>query len=445
MSYLDIIPTLEGIFKARGYNVLRSSEENRYLLLEKDGSRMAVGHSISGGELTEGEAVMFLSMGENDSAACMLFISPSKLPSSVMDLFESEGVETWNRIDISTAVGDLVLSGWEMMELNKGKGPVSDLSSTRSIKVDHEDELSHRTVSLREMGGFKVREIEMVSGDMKGKALPAPADHGKGEVAPEQEEPSGVTGSGSEPVIEASAPEIEEVELLIDLPGKVPDEILSSSRGSSDMLISIRDASTEPQESALEGPSMEVPAKTENPWSGSTLAPLKYTEKDALSLAGEEEGVHLRRENRPFLLLEASYVMVPEDGTAPVEQDGTYLYDCMRSEVFDIPGSLYDEVAEMRERWDGSDGPDTMKKLRDDHNSAMTSLRSKIGNEQMAKDRKVRETLMSAIYREINYSFDPDSLRLISSRRVMLPFWVKDGAEGKTEWEVNGFLGQHSK
>ncbi|MBN1539518.1 MAG: hypothetical protein JW939_05185 [Candidatus Thermoplasmatota archaeon] len=441
---MDIIPTLEGIFKARGYNVLRSSEENRYMLIEKDGSRVAVGHSISCGELTEGEAVMFLSMGENDSAASMLFISPLKLRSSVRDLFENEGVETWDRVDISTAIGDLVLSEWGMMEAERGRDQVSELIGTRGNEgVD--DVSPHREVGPREMGGFKVREVEMVGGEMKGKISPIAAGHRKGEAAPEPEEPSRDEGSGSEPLIEPSAPENEEGMPLPDLPGMVHDEVLLGSVRDADRLVSGQVVHPEPQESAVKRPSMEVPARTDNPWSGSTLAPLKYTERDALSLAGEVESVQLRRENRPFLLLEASYMMVPEDGTAPVEQDGTYLYDCLRSEVFDIPGSLYDEVAEIKERWDGSDGPDTLKKLRDDHNSAMASLKMKIGNEQMAKDRKVRETLMSAIYREINYSFDPDSLRLISSRRVMLPFWVKDGAEGKTEWEVNGYLGQHSK
>jgi hypothetical protein len=158
-------------------------------------------------------------------------------------------------------------------------------------------------------------------------------------------------------------------------------------------------------------------------------------------LAGDKGNIKLKRINYPFLILEASYIMVPEDGSEPVEEDGTYLYDCVRSDVSDIPGSLYDEIAAMEERWNGEDPPEELTNPKDDHNSAMSAIRNRIKSGKIAKDRKVRETLMSTIYREIEYRFDPKSLKLISSRRVMLPFWVREKKRGKKGWSVNAFLG----
>ena len=177
----------------------------------------------------------------------------------------------------------------------------------------------------------------------------------------------------------------------------------------------------------------------------STLVPMKFDRNEALSLGGAKEGEEIRKENRPFLLLEATYSMVPDDGTDPMVHDGTYLYDCLRGEVTDIPGSLFDEIADLKEKWDGSDAPKTLTDLKDVHNTAMSTLRNRIRSEKLAKDRKVRETLMSTIYREIKFRFDPNTLKLISSRRVIIPYWVRYGKRGKVEWEVNGFLGQLNK
>ncbi|MBN1390341.1 MAG: hypothetical protein JXA22_06845 [Candidatus Thermoplasmatota archaeon] len=453
---MDVMAALEGIFRSRGYRVIRSSGENRYLLLEKEGNLMGVGHSISGGKLTEGEAEMFISMCQNDSAGSMLFISPSRLPSVARYLFEGEGVETWDRATFSTAVGELVISGWELTEPVKDGSPLRDQLQIERTDVDKgSGTLPKGTVST-EMGGFKVREIEIGGGHVIDNAAPAPID----KQGPRTDREQGISSAeetsdielapiemphfDDEPDIKTSFPQKVAEKGSSDHPRKVPEQILLDPWTVDDARVPMEE---------LAGPELEefkVPAKKkiteiENPWVGSTIATLKYTEKDAFSLAGEEEGDGLTRENRPFLLLEASYMMVPEDGTAQVEQDSTYLYDCLRSEVFDIPGSLYDDMAEMTERWDGSHGPDNLKNPRDDHNLAMTALRERIAGDQMAKDRKVRETLMSTIYREINYGFDPGSLKLISSRRVMLPFWVKKRANGESEWEVNGFLGHFSK
>ncbi|MGA1819948.1 MAG: hypothetical protein ACMUHU_02950 [Thermoplasmatota archaeon] len=452
---MDVLAALEGVFVSRGYRVVRSSGENRYLLLGKGNTTMAVGYSSAAGSITEGEAEMFVSMGQNDSAGSMLFISPGKLSRSVKAVLEREGVATWDRSELASAIGEYMISLWSGEEEKQGARAGS------------------REVETREVGGFRIREVDLGSRRVLEKVTeavlkqePPPA------VAPA---PPAVPDPG--PVPEAKTPEPEPETYNLDMPlfmveeapeekppapkapitekkredppdktlRKVPEEILMDPWAGFEEHRAKQTEKKKGTEEKAETPDKLGSARTGNPWAGSTLAPLKYDAKEALSLAGVEEGAALRRENRPFLLLEASYSMLPEDGTDPVENDGTYLYDCLKGDVTDIPGSLFDEVANLPDRWDGREGPKTLTNLKDDHNSAVSVLRKKITEEKLARDRKVRETLMSTIYREIEYRFDPKSLKLISSRRVMLPYWVKDGKGGRAEWEVNAFLGTLAK
>ena len=133
----------------------------------------------------------------------------------------------------------------------------------------------------------------------------------------------------------------------------------------------------------------------------------------------------------------------PDSEAFPLK--GTYLYDSIRNEVSDVPKALFMEIGSLKKVWDGSQPPLDLPDLKDEHRNAINALKDRINKEKMAKDRKVRETQMSTIYREIKFHFDPNSLKLISSKRVMLPFWTRKEQDGKLKWEVNAFLGSISK
>jgi len=439
---LDVLAALEGVFVSRGYRIVRSSEENRYLLIRKGKSTTAVGYSFSAGSISDGEAEMFVSMGQNDSAGSLLFISPPKISRQVKAVFEKEGVEIWNRTDIVSALGEFMISHWSREEDGPSAGTTFE------------------EIGSKEVGGFRIREVDLGSRRVREKAptqvsvdaAPRVRDPGPEKEMPDPEPeqvlmdmPLFMGDESPEEKPAATQPEADP-EVSPPPPARnVPEDILLDPWAGFEQHLAKEDEKKRTSAERKEGPDKKAPAKTVNPWEGSTLAPLKFDVKEALSLAGGGEDDKVRRENRPFLLLEASYSMVPEDGAEPVENDGTYLYDCLRGEVTDIPGSLFDEVANLPDRWDGKEGPGALTNLKDDHNSAITVLRKRIADDKVAKDRKVRETLMSTIYRGIEYRFDPRSLKLISSRRVMLPYWVKDGKGGKAEWEVNAFLGKLTK
>jgi hypothetical protein len=446
--------TLESIFLTRGYEIVRSSRENRYLLLKKEGSAMAVGYSMSSKKTTEGEAEMFISMGQNDSAGSMLFISPIKLSRAVKNILEKEGVATWDRMALSIAIGEQVLSEWSR-EVDRGSETrsVMDLFETQDVDPLREVRTYQKEISKSEVGGFKVTEVEVApSIGASGKedavrivapVLPSPP--------PDKKESPAEVEKGSEtpsPAPEFDLPMMPMMEMSADEPPaeedigegagshKVPEDILMGP------LTDLEDESDKKIDVEEEKPTSGIEKKKPSGWEGATMAPVKYSQGDAVSLAGEKRNVKLKKMNKPFLILEASYTMTPEDGSDPVEQDGTYIYDCIRSDISDIPGSLYDEIAAMEERWNGEEGPDKLTDPKEDHRSAMMAIKNRIRSGRLAKDRKVRETLMSTIYREIEYKFDPSSLKLISSRRVMLPFWIKEGKSGKTAWSVNAFLGR---
>jgi hypothetical protein len=442
---LEELETLERVFRSRGYDIVRSSRDNNYLLLSKSGSLLAVGYSMSPKKTTEGEAEMFISMGQNDSADSMLYISSMKLSKLVKKVFEKEGVDTWDRSALVMAIGEQVLNDWSRAEQEPKERSVMDLFDTEDVDPVKEVRKLHREVSSTEIGGFKIHEVEVgaVQTQEPEKSVLPPETRKK--VAPKDKEPETVK---EEPEIGFDLPMMP---MMVDEPPKeeskekpeapkgqdhkVPEEILMDPWAGFEEHMEKTASSEKP------------PAKKEKKkdpstgWKGATLAPEKYSNTDAISLAGGGEETELRKIHYPFLMLEATYTMIPEDGKDPIEQDGTYLYDCIRGEVFDVPGTVYDEVASIKDRWDGKEGPDKLTDPKADHNKAMVSLRRKIKSGRLAEDRKVSDTLMSTIYKEIEYKFDPRSLKLISSRRLMLPFWVKEGKRGKDEWAVNSYLG----
>jgi len=450
---MEVQDTLERIFRFRGYEVVRTSAENSYLLLRKGSSGMAVGYTMPGEKVTDGEASMFISMAQNDGADSMLFISAIKLPPDVKRTFEKENVATWDRAALSIAIGEQVLNEWSSgIREQKRRGSIMELFRNRDVDPVKEVKEFHREVSEKEQGGFTVKEVELRPGGARsGIEHTAP---------PPVKAPVGSTAPGPEkPPVDEKPPETMEKKLEYDLGGlpmlepleetpskttpvetrRVPDEVLMNSWAGFNEW---KAGGGAPKKDGEVPETRMDDATGADTWKGSIMAPVKYSEKDALSLAGEEHEFEMERSNQPFLILRATYSMVPEDGQEPLEVEGTYLYDTVRFTVHDLPEQMFREMEDIRVRWDGSKGPSGLPDLRKEHNKAVTSLREKIQSGKMAKDRKVKETQMSTIYREIVYRFDPGSLRLHSSKRVMVPFWVKTTADGKVEWEVNAYLGR---
>ncbi len=408
---------------------------------------MAVGYSMSPKKTTEGEAEMFISMGQNDSAGSMLFISPIKLSRLVKRILEKEGVATWDRMALAIAIGEQTLNEWSKVEKEPIERSVMDLFETEDIDPVHEVRKYHREVSSSDVGGFKIHQVEVSPPRIEVKEeqiIP--------EVIPDQKESADVVMP--EPKEEEAPPKFDlpmmpmmEMEPPEEVPvkketrkkektdHKVPEEILM------DPWSGFGDQNEETSPKDVTAPEEKPPKKMSNGWIGATLAPEKCSNTEAISLAGEGEETELKKINFPFIILEVSYQMDPADGKESIEQDGFYLYDCVRKDVMDVPGTVYDEIFSIKTKWDGSDAPKKMTDPKDDHNMAMVTLRKMIKSGKLKRDRKVQDTLMSTIYKEIDYRFDPKSLKLISSRRVILPFWVKEGKRGKEDWAVNGFLG----
>jgi hypothetical protein len=448
---MEVQDTLERIFLFRGYEIVRTSVENSYLLLKKGSSTMAVGYTMPGEKVTDGEADMFISMSLNDGADSMLFISPMRMPSDVKRTFEKEKVATWDRAALTIAIGEQVLNDWSRdAKERRRRDNIMELFQTEDVDPVKEVKEFHREVSEKDLGGFTVKEVELRPGTKRSEKETSPA-----RIVPDLEPPVARTEALSEEVEPSGTPP---QQLEFDLGGlpmmepvdekpsegtpeksrRVPDEVLMNPwAGFSEW----KDKGPDGKEGEILETKLDD-AIGDGPWKGSVLAPVKYSEKDALSLAGEEHEFELERSNQPFLLLRATYSMRPEDGQEPVEMDGTYLYDTVRYAVHDLPEPLFKEVEGLKVQWDGKDGPNKLPDLKNEHNNAVMSLRKKIQGEKLAKDRKVRETQMSTIYREISYRFDPSSLRLHSSKRVMVPFWIKTTADGKVEWEVNAYLGR---
>ncbi|MFW3145716.1 MAG: hypothetical protein ACMUIE_02765 [Thermoplasmatota archaeon] len=457
--------TLESIFKGRGYSVLTSSQDNRYIFLRKGSSKMSVGYSVPGHKVTEGEADMFVSMAMNDSADSMLFISPSKVPGKVKKLLDREGAAVWDRTALVISIGEHVLEEEEKASgsTRLGSGSIMDLFQEDDFDPVSELRSYHRLVEEQETAGFKVYNISFgnteeeeeldIWEDIPAPAAPKPRMEKAPEKVEERPDPDekvqeemplfDLPGIPVETPPEDAPPREEErkEKERKKEPNRVPDEILLDPwAGFEEWKEEVKSAAPEYKES----PRKEKAEPAADPWLGSVMLPVKYSETDARSMAGSSEDEKLDMSYLPFLLIRADYELKSSETNEDLKQEGTFLFNSLGGTVTDLPPNLFEEIQTYPDKWDGRDPPKVLSDPKEDYNTAMASLRKSISVKNLARDRKVRETLMSTIYREIKYNFKKGSIRIISSKRLMMPFWIRRTKTGEPEWMMDAFLGRLS-
>ncbi|MFO8050099.1 MAG: hypothetical protein R6V01_00160 [Thermoplasmatota archaeon] len=463
---MGLLDELEDMFRARGYSILRSSDENHFLLLEKDGSRTAVGYTGPGDQVTEGESEMFLSIAMNESADAMIFISATVLPDGVASNLKKEGVQVWKREKLAASLGEHLLSKEEAPSSEEHGGIMDLFSDDEDLDPVKELRSYREKVHAEEIGGFKVHDVELgkipsaePKDEERSRTVPAEAPKVKestGKKVKRQEDPE-IEESAIMDMPMFSPPdekrrEEEKVEKVKKPSGKekvstVPDEVLMSPWAGFEEWSASEEEKEKKKPPSSGRTKSPKPTKKEkkgsaHPWSGSIKLPMKYPKKKAYTVANVEGEPELDQRYLPFLLIKAGYQLESRDDGEIMEKEGTYLYNVISSRITDVPRSLFDEIISVAEKWNGENAPDPHPDPREGYNAALSNLRGRISSEGAAMDRKIRETLMSTIYREIKYSFRKDSLKVISSKRVAVPFWIKKGKKDRPEWMVDAYLGR---
>ena len=146
-------------------------------------------------------------------------------------------------------------------------------------------------------------------------------------------------------------------------------------------------------------------------------------------------------EHVPQLLVSISYSLKNEHGEK-VDRTGEYLYDPIKWGIVDIPSALAEELRSTLSVWDGKGPAKELSRAKEDDKGYVRALKDRLSRETHAEDRLVRETLMSTIYQEVRYLFDPTSFNVRWSRRVVVPYYIKKNEYGNIEWMVDSYLGR---
>ena len=448
---MDLLSSLQDIFRSRGYRVLTTSPENRYLLLQKDDSTLAVGYSDVGRSATEGEAEMFASMAENDGSDSMLFISSVRLEKGVRKVLERTGAATWDRMALAIAIGEETLGKVEVEgppitlpnpSSTKEKGPERILDLFQKDDVDPLGELREfaKDEEEKEVGGFRVQEIDLKS--------PVPQEGGASvEPSCPPVEVSAAPSTRSnvkEPSKMTAPPEMPKVDIEIEADGggaKVDVAVpqVDAWAGFSEWLDNAKTEAPEGRAVTVEG--AEIPLV---PWAGAIVAPILLSREDACAKAGASADTDPDLVHIPYILLEVDYDLRAEDGES-VKRHGSYLYDAVEGEVVDIPDSIGAELLSTSEVWKGEGILLSAEEQDEKVGKHIRSIKKRLSREGHSVDKLIRETLMSTIYEEIRYLFDPSTFNILSQRKVVLPAWRLTDGTGKTTWTVDAFLGRFNK
>ena len=256
----EIIDLLEKVFKARGFSILTSSMENRYLLMTREGVKRSVGYSPLDSRITEGEAEMYLSMAENDGSDDLLFVSPGKLRPKVKRIFKDGSVAVWDRTTLSIAAGEMLLGEMGVSPAaaapEEKKGGILDLFQTDDVNPvselrEYEKEL--RSLDDFDEDGFSIRKVSLKDDENL-------EEWGGGEEI-------SVPGPGSDTKIHDGTDKAESAENEA-LKHRVPDDVL---------LGTIETAPTEPEPIMVDLPMMPMESLLE-------LEPTKSISSQLLSL-----------------------------------------------------------------------------------------------------------------------------------------------------------------
>jgi len=438
---MRLLGILTGIFKARGYEILVSSDENGYLLLRKNGSTLAVGYSDPGQAPTVDEIRMFISMAEGADADSMLFISPEKMKREQKRILDEAKAATWDRMALAIAIGEQSL-----MSEGGVEGPrEADLFDPDRIMKAHEISDGAST------GGHGGEGMETERGGTDDAAETIPSG-GPGKTEREKELVVKKLTFPEEKEREARHKVSEEVLLNV---WSISEESAGDGgktegkRNEGDDTHAEKEVTDEKEEPAIipfDMPIFDEKGEEEethkDPWQGSILAPSRCSREEACQKAGVPPDTELQLEHAPYLLVGVSYALRSETGER-VPRSGHYLYDPTTSGLLDIPGTVAEELRSTLAVWNGEREQLGAGNVPEDDRRHIRALKDRLSRETHSEDRLVRETLMSTIYQEVRYLFDPSSFDIRWSRKVVIPFWVKKDVDGRKKWMVDAYLGRY--
>lgn len=407
MSIMDLHGLVEAVFRSRGHTILTSSRENRYLLLGRDGAKTAVGYCSLETPPTEGEVEMFVSMAGNDYASKMVFLTPVVPGKEARAVLVRERVSVWDRMSLAIALGEAALEGaggkpGQIMEVPARERPTPYEASPHSIQ------------GTRPGPGTAVVEPldirTLLNGN--GQAVDDGSPSCSGQAPPPQ------------------GPTVEDV-----------DPLLASMMGTMDV---VQTASEDelPPVSRDDVPSAPDGGIGPDRWKGARLAPARVNKEDACTKAGAQVDPPPELVLVPHLLIDVRYLL-RSGQLEPLERTGSFLLDAVDLHMDDIPSAISSEICSLKDVWDGA--TPTMSRVgtgpRTDPDGKALLL-ERLEGESVTQDRLVRDSLMSTVYQEATYRFDPSSFEVLRTERVMLPYWQRRAQDGSIEWSVDAFLGR---
>ena len=403
------------IFRARGFTILNTSDENRYLLMEKGDEKRAVGYSAIGSPVTEGEAEMFISMALNDEASDKLFVAPCVLPKEVKRIFGAENVAIWERTNLSIAIGEAYLDdvseGEKATEEDPGEtSSIFDMFQTDDVNPIDELRSFRDEIETPGDGKFDFNVVKVAPDDTNSREenkqpKPKPTEKRVRKVDFEET-----------PIKEKGKPDANRVpdEVLLDghlPPSPAKSEVDQKERGD------------------------KKPSKTQrSSWSDYLVAPRRIPRDKAVSIAGSQSS-EVKQSFRPALLCWVRYILKNEEGGEKTEE-GAYIVDLLDGNITGITEAVATEMQRDSKVAASENQMENPKKPRIGISQARDLLTTEISKEVHKGEEMVHDGMMSKIYRESRSRPEKDSLEFKKNIKLLIPEWRGSG------WSVDAYLGR---
>ncbi len=420
MPEKELMRQLQSIFQGRGFSVITASSENRYMLMDKEGKRRAVGFSGTDGSITEGEAEMFLSMAENDSADETIFAAVGRLDPGVRSTLRRGNVRIWDRTTLALALGEVQLEVMTRKDIppemedgsaapnveEAGMGPDSMLGLFTGGDTDPVAELRKFKEELKvEEGGFKVEKVSL----------------------------DDIGESPKEVKIEAMEEETPGMKTLV-----IPeDDVPEPPEGMSDLI-----SAAARQADALGSLVREnIPIEMRNPPEDILpVAPGRISGSEACSIAGAPPDSELKTALRPCVLYRVEFTLKPPVEGAPVNRERHYLFDLTGGEMSSIPDSIAGDISSFPEV--GKEPQERSENANFSERDGSLRIRRDIEGEKKTEDVVIHEGEMSTIIEEKPYRLVPSSIEITTTRKILVPFWMNVDRGGSPEWMVDAYMGR---